>query len=135
MLFFHKKNPPIQPVGLSWCWTLTVDGMPTAEFDWPALLRGLNQLRPDRDSFVALERMDPNDPREAGFLQCTVILQGDHGGWYLLECGYPGPEGPVLLEREVSSLEEVCSAFQTVYRQKGTDFPGFSDLSDAIGQN
>ena len=131
MLFFHKKEPSARPAGLSWYWTLTVDGMPAADFDWPALERGLRQLRPDRDSFVALERMDPNDPREAGFLQCTL----DPEGRYLLECGYPGPEGPVLLEREVPSLEEVCSAFQTVYRQKGTDFPGFSDLSDAIGQN
>ena len=135
MLFFHKKELSARPAGLSWYWTLTVDGMPAANFDWPALERGLRQLRPDRDSFVALERMDPNDPREAGFLQCTVPLQGERRGRYLLECGYPGTEGPVLLRREVSSLEEVLSAFRTVYRQKGTDFPGFSDLSDALGQS
>ena len=135
MLFFHKKEPSGRPAGLSWYWTLTVDGIPAADFDWPALERGLRQLRPDRDSFVALERMDPNDPREAGFLQCTVPLQGERRGGYLLECGYPGAEGPVLLQREVSSLEEVLAAFRAVYRQKGTDFPGFSDLSDALGQS
>ena len=110
---------------------LTVDGMPAADFDWPDLLRGLDRLRPDRDSYVALERMDPNDPREAGFLQCTATPEGR----YLLECGYPGPEGPVLRQREVSSPEAVRAAFETVYRQKGTDFPGFSDLSDALGQD
>ena len=53
----------------------------------------------------------------------------------LLECGYPGPEGPVLRQREVNSSEAVRAAFETVYRQKGTDFPGFSDLSDALGQD
>ncbi len=131
MLFFHKKNPPARPAGLSWYWTLTVDGVPAADFDWPDLLRGLDHLRPHRDSYVALERMDPNDPREAGFLQCTVTPEGR----YLLECGYPGPAGQVLRQRETSSPEEVRAAFQTVFRQKGTDFPGFSDLSDAIGQN
>ena len=135
MLFFHKKDPHARSSGLSWYWTLTVDGIPSADFDWPALEQGLERLRPDRDSFVALERMDPNDPREAGFLQCTVILQGEHRGRYLLECGYPGPEGPVLRQRETASLAEVRAAFQAVYRQKGTDFPGFSDLSDALGQN
>lgn len=131
MLFFHKKNPPARPAGLNWYWTLTVDGMPAADFDWPDLLRGLDRLRPDRDSYVALERMDPNDPREAGFLQCTATPEGR----YLLECGYPGPEGPVLQQREVNSSEAVRAAFETVYRQKGTDFPGFSDLSDALGQD
>ena len=114
MLFFHKKNPPARPAGLNWYWTLTVDGMPA-----------------DRDSYVALERMDPNDPREAGFLQCTATPEGR----YLLECGYLGPEGPVLRQREVNSSEAVRAAFETVYRQKGTDFPGFSDLSDALGQD
>ena len=134
MLFFHKKNAAPQSPALSWYWTLTVDGMPAADFDWPAVQEGLDRLRPDRDSFVALERMDPNNPREAGFLagflQCTL----DPEGRYLLECGYPGPEGPVLLQRETASLEEVRAAFRSVYRQKGTDFPGFSDLSDAVGQ-
>ena len=76
MLFFHKKNPPARPADLNWYWTLTVDGMPAADFDWPDLLRGLDRLRPDRDSYVALERMDPNDPREAGFLQCTATPEG-----------------------------------------------------------
>ena len=131
MLFFHKDKPAAPPPGLSWYWTLTVDGMPAADFDWPAVERGLERLRPDRDSFVALERMDPNDPREAGFLQCTLTPEGR----YLLECGYPGAEGPVLLQRETASPEEVRAAFRSVYRQKGTDFPGFSDLSDAVGQN
>ena len=135
MLFFHKKNAAPQSPALSWYWTLTVDGMPAADFDWPAVQEGLDRLRPDQDSFVALERMDPNNPREAGFLQCTVVMDGSHKGRYLLECGYPSPEGPVLLQREVSSSEEVRTAFQTVYRQKGTDFPGFSDLSDALGQH
>ena len=131
MLFFHKKNAAPQSPALSWYWTLTVDGMPAADFGWPAVQEGLDRLRPDRDSFVALERMDPNDPREAGFLQCTATPEGR----YLLECGYPGPEGPVLRQREVNSSEAVRAAFETVYRQKGTDFPGFSDLSDALGQD
>lgn len=134
MLFFHKKNAASQSAGLGWYWTLTVDGMPTADFDFSALLRGLERLRPGRDSFVALERMDPNDPREAGFLQCTLSAGGDAEGRYLLECGYPGAEGPVLLQRRTDSLEAVRAAFEAVYRQKGTDFPGFSDLSEALGQ-
>ena len=92
MLFFHKKNPPARPAGLNWYWTLTVDGMPAADFDWPDLLRGLDRLRPDRDSYVALERMDPNDPREAGFLQCTAT-----------------PEGRDLLERFAEQCAETAN--------------------------
>ena len=66
MLFFHRDKPAAPPPGASWYWTLTVDGMPAVDFDWPAVERGLERLRPDRDSFVALERMDPNDPGRPG---------------------------------------------------------------------
>ena len=132
MRFFNRKKDPVQPSGVNWCWTLTVNGRPSSDFDWPDLVRGLEDLRPDRDSFVALDRLNPEDPREAGFLQCTLSRDGTG---YLLECGYPGPEGPVLLQRHAASLPEIIPAFGTVYRQKGPVFYGFSDLADALGRD
>ena len=118
---------------INWFWTLTLDGTPAANFDWPDILRGLEGLRMDPDSFLILERRNPAHERESGFLQCAMILTGDRAGWYTLECGYPGPEGPVLLTREVPSVLEVVSIFEAVYRRRGTVFTGFSDLSDAMG--
>lgn len=118
---------------INWFWTLTLDGTPAADFDWPDILRGLEGLRMDPDSFLILERRDPAHERESGFLQCAMILTGDRAGWYTLECGYPGPEGPVLLTREVPSVLEVVPIFEAVYRRRGTVFTGFSDLSDAMG--
>ncbi len=165
---------------INWFWTLTLDGTPAANFDWPDILRGLEGLRMDPDSFLILERRNPAHERESGFLQCAMILTGDHfdwpdilrgleglrmdpdsflilerrnpaheresgflqcamiltgdrAGWYTLECGYPGPEGPVLLTREVPSVLEVVPIFEAVYRRRGTVFTGFSDLSDAMG--
>lgn len=118
---------------INWFWTLTLDGTPAADFDWPDILRGLEGLRMDPDSFLILERRNPAHERESGFLQCAMILTGDRAGWYTLECGYPGPEGPVLLTREVPSVLEVVPIFEAVYRRRGTVFTGFSDLSDAMG--
>ena len=118
---------------INWFWTLTLDGTPAADFDWPDILRGLEGLRMDPDSFLILERRDPAHERESGFLQCAMILTGDRAGWYTLECGYPGPEGPVLLTRKVPSVLEVVPIFEAVYRRRGTVFTGFSDLSDAMG--
>lgn len=118
---------------INWFWTLTLDGTPAADFDWPDILRGLEGLRMDPDSFLILERRDPAHERESGFLQCAMILTGDRAGWYTLECGYPGPEGPVLLTREVPSVLEVVPIFEAIYRRRGTVFTGFSDLSDAMG--
>ncbi len=118
---------------INWFWTLTLDGTPAANFDWPDILRGLEGLRMDPDSFLILERRNPAHERESGFLQCAMILTGDRAGWYTLECGYPGPEGPVLLTREVPSVLEVVPIFEAVYRRRGTVFTGFSDLSDAMG--
>ena len=118
---------------INWFWTLTLDGTPAANFDWPDILRGLEGLRMDPDSFLIRERRNPAHERESGFLQCAMILTGDRAGWYTLECGYPGPEGPVLLTREVPSVLEVVPIFEAVYRRRGTVFTGFSDLSDAMG--
>lgn len=120
--------------GINWFWTLTLDGTPTTNFDWADILRGLENLRMDPDSFLILERRNPEQEEDSGFLQCALILAGDHTGWYTLECGYPGPEGPVLLAKEVPSVLEAVPVFEAVYRRRGTVFSGFSDLSDAMGQ-
>ena len=128
-------QPAGQPAGIPWFWVLTIDGMPTANFDWPEVLRGLEALRADPDSFLVLERRNPENQQEAGFLQCAVNLGEDRPGWYTVECGYPGPEGPVLLRKEVPSVLEAIPIFEAVYRRRGTVFSGFSDLSDAMAQH
>lgn len=134
-----RKAPAVQQApkapGIDWFWTLTLDGIPAANFDWPDVLRGLEGLRMDPDSFVILERRNPEHQQESGFLQCALILTGERAGWYTLECGYPGPDGPVLLAREVPSVLEAAPIFEAVYRQRGTVFSGFSDLSAAMGRN
>ena len=66
---------------------------------------------------------------------CTVVLTGERAGGYAVECGYPGPEGPVLLERQVPSIQEVVPVFESVYRQRDAVLSGFADLSDAMGRN
>lgn len=120
--------------GIDWFWSLTVDGVPTAVFDWQDVLRGLENLRPDPDSFLILERRNPEEPRESGFLQCAVNLGGARPGWYTVECGYPSAEGEVLLRKDVPSPAEAAAIFEAVYRQMGAVFSGFSDLSETIGQ-
>ena len=95
----------------------------------------LEGLRADPDSFLALERQNPACILESGFLQCAVVLTGERAGWYAVECGYPGPEGPVLLERQVPSIQEVVPVFESVYRQRDAVLSGFADLSDAMGRN
>ena len=131
---WRRENPEKAP-DIPWFWTLTIDGMPAANFDWPDILQGLEGLRADPDSFLALERQNPACIQESGFLQCAVVLTGERAGWYAVECGYPGPEGPVLLERQVPSIQEVVPVFESVYRQRDAVLSGFADLSDAMGRN
>ena len=114
---WRRENPEKAP-DIPWFWTLTIDGRPAANFDWPDILQGLEGLRADPDSFLALERQNPACIQESGFLQCAVVLTGERAGWYAVECGYPGPEGPVLLERQVPSIQEVVPVFESVYRQR-----------------
>ena len=131
---WRRENPEKAP-DIPWFWTLTIDGRPAANFDWPDILQGLEGLRADPDSFLALERQNPACIQESGFLQCAVVLTGERAGWYAVECGYPGPEGPVLLGRQVPSIQEVVPVFESVYRQRDAVLSGFADLSDAMGRN
>ena len=131
---WRRENPEKAP-DIPWFWTLTIDGRPAANFDWPDILQGLEGLRADPDSFLALERQNPACIQESGFLQCAVVLTGERAGWYAVEGGYPGPEGPVLLERQVPSIQEVVPVFESVYRQRDAVLSGFADLSDAMGRN
>ena len=87
---WRRENSEKAP-DIPWFWTLTIDGRPAANFDWPDILQGLEGLRADPDSFLALERQNPACIQESGFLQCAVVLTGERAGWYAVECGYPGP--------------------------------------------
>ena len=109
---WRRENPEKAP-DIPWFWTLTIDGRPAANFDWPDILQGLEGLRADPDSFLALERQNPACIQESGFLQCAVVL----------------------MERQVPSIQEVVPVFESVYRQRDAVLSGFADLSDAMGRN
>ena len=85
---WRRENPEKAP-DIPWFWTLTIDGRPAANFDWPDILQGLEGLRADPDSFLALERQNPACIQESGFLQCAVVLTGERAG-----CANRGGFGP-----------------------------------------
>ena len=138
MPFSWKKHPLVQRFqktpGAKWVWALTIDGAPVSRFDWPDVLQGLEGLRMDEDSYLVMERRNSENAKESGFLQCERILEGDCAGWYAVECGYPGPNSPVLRKKQFASLAEVVPVFEAVFRQKGLAFTGFSDMSAAMSQ-
>ena len=47
---WRRENSEKAP-DIPWFWTLTIDGRPAANFDWPDILQGLEGLRADPTAF------------------------------------------------------------------------------------
>lgn len=136
-LFFHRKKTPPAPERLQprpgLPWVLTRDAILAPDFDWDGLARGLEALTTDPDSFVILEQRGPGD--WYWFLQCALAKMGPYQGQYLVECGYPTPGGPVLLQRRFGAVGEVLPLFADAYRRSALDLSGFEDVSRQLPAN
>ena len=67
-----------------------------------------------------MRRADPSAltaPAGAGRSGTALAATGERAGWYAVECGYPGPEGPVLLETQTGAALDRGDIF--------TYLPGF----------
>lgn len=126
---WQKKRPAPQPAARQprgdWPWKLTVNGRPTAQFDWVDIVHGLD----------ALEQKDPPAPKQYWFLQSARALAGPHAGKYIAGCGYSGPEGPVLLEQYYDTVKDVTPLFAAAYQGQPLDLSGFEDHSGMLPAN
>lgn len=123
-LFSRKKKPGVQP-HRGWPWTLSVGGVPAPDVAWEDIARAMEGLIPDTDSFVILEQKSGKD---YWYIQSAIALKGPHAGQYTVGCGWPGPEGPKLVEWH-GGFAEALAKFETVWRGRPLDFSGFEDQS------
>ena len=107
-------------------WVLTIGGMPRSGFGWEDVAEALRGLVPDADSFVILEQ---KSGRDYWYIQSAIALRGPHAGQYVVGCGWPGPEGPRLVEW-YGSLQEALARFEAVWQGRTVDFSGCEDQSD-----
>ena len=114
--FFRKKSRDFTQPHKEWPWSLTVNGMPSGEFVWRDVLRELSKLTPDPDHFLILEQQNPQEPGEYWFLQAARSSVGEQAGWYIVECGFSSPEGPVLLHLDTPDLETAAALFKRAFQ-------------------
>jgi len=131
MLFFSKKKAdPSQPHP-DWPWTLSVGGELWPGLDsqsWEMIVSELHELYPDNDSFLILEQKDPKDDNKYWYIQSAIALKGPDQGRYIVGCGYPGKDGPVLLERCYDDLDAVIGIFEQAFRRKPLDLSGYENF-------
>ena len=114
-----------------WRWSLSVNGMPSAEFDWTDIARALDGLGPHEDSFVILEQKQGGDH---WFIQSAVALAGPHAGEYIVGVGWNDAKGKHLVER-CGGAGRAVDMFRAAWRGKPLDFTGFEDQSDLLPGN
>nr|WP_326184823.1 hypothetical protein [uncultured Oscillibacter sp.] len=136
-LFSRKKKqqPPVPQPRKDWLWTLTLNGRPTAQFDWADIVHGLDALDQDQDSFLILEQKDPSAPKRYWFLQSARALAGPHAGKYIVGCGCSTSQGPRLLEQYYDTSRDIIPLFAAAYRGEPLDLSGFEDHSDFLPAN
>ena len=123
-----KPTLGVQP-HKDWSWTsLSVNGMPTANFGWEDVARALDALGPHDDSFVILEQKQGGD---YWFIQSAVALAGPHTGEYVIGVGWNGPEGKGYIER-CGAAKYAVDMFRAAWQGKRLDFSGFEDQSDML---
>lgn len=147
VFLWKKKRPAAQGSGAcqpnpDWPWTLTVNGISTASFDWADIVHGLDALGQDQGSFLILEQKNPENPSQYWFLQSARALAGPHVGKFIVGCGYSAPTVPgtsrgpsALLEQYHGTLKEVIPMFAEAYEGKPLDLSGFEDHSDMLPVN
>ena len=112
-----------------WSWTsLSVNGIPTANFGWEDVARALDAMGPHSDSFVILEQKRGGD---YWFIQSAVALAGPHTGEYVVGVGWNGPEGKGYIER-CGTAKYAVDMFRAAWQGKALDFSGFEDQSDML---
>ena len=103
-----------------WRWSLSVNGMPSAEFDWTDIARALDGLGPHEDSFVILEQKQGAD---YWFIQSAVALAGPHAGEYIVGVGWNDAKGKHLVERcggaGKSKAHWACGTHRKSSRKRG----------------
>ncbi len=129
--FFQKKNPGgVQPHA-GWSWSLSVNGMPAAGFDWEDIARALDGLGPHGGSFVILEQKQGED---YWFIQSAVALAGPHTGEYIVGVGWNDSEGKHLIER-YGGAGDAAEMFRAVWQGRHLDYTGFEDQSGLLPGN
>ena len=114
--FFQKECSLGAQPHSGWSWSLSVNGVLTAHFDWEDVARALDGLGPHDDSFVILEQRKGKD---YWFIQSAVALTGPHTGEYVVGVGCGGAGRAVDM-------------FRAAWQGKPLDFTGFEDQSDQL---
>ncbi len=127
-IFFQRPQVPgVQP-HTGWRWSLSVNGLPTTQFDWEDVAKALDSLGPHDDSFVILEQKQGKD---YWFIQSAVALAGPHTGEYVLGVGWNDAKGKHYIER-CGGAGKAVDMFRAVWQGKTLDFTGFEDQSDLL---
>jgi len=125
-MFFSKKPAPGQP-NPKWPWSLSEGGTPRQDFTLKTIEGDLTLLYPDNDSFLILEQKDPKDSKKYWYIQSAIALAGPKQGKYIVDVGYPGPDGPMMLERYEDTAEAVLPWFRTALGGGKIDLSQFED--------
>lgn len=129
--FYNQNEQNLGPRG-DGPWTLNVNGMPVSGVSWEAIVRALDRLNHEPDSFVILSR---SYGEKTWFLQCAVVLAGPHTGEYTVECGWSGGgEGSRLLAW-YGGAAEAKEKFRTVWEGRPLRAAGFEDRSGELPEN
>ena len=126
--FFQKECSLGAQPRSGWSWSLSVNGMPAAHFDWEDIARALDGLSPHEDSFVILEQRKGQD---YWFIQSAVALQGPQAGEYAVGVGWNDDKGRHYMER-CGGAGRAVDMFRAAWQGKTLDFSGFEDQSDLL---
>lgn len=129
-LFPKERSLGAQPHS-DWSWSLSVNGIPAANFDWADIARALDSLGPPEDSFVILEQKQGKD---YWFIQSAVALAGPRAGEYVVGVGWNDAKGKHLVER-CGGAGRAVDMFRAAWQGKPLDFTGFEDQSDLLPGN
>ena len=128
-IFFQRPQVPgVQP-HTGWRWSLSVNGLPTTQFDWEDVAKALDSLGPHDDSYVILEQKQGKD---YWFIQSAIALQGPNKDDYIVGIGWSGETGPVLMERcyHWKDLDTVIGIFEQAFQRKQLDLSGYENFFD-----
>jgi len=123
-MFFSKKPDPGQP-NPKWPWSLSEGGTPRTDFNLQTIESDLILLYQDNDSFIILEQKDPKDSKQYWYIQSAIALAGPDQGKYIVDVGYPGPDGPLMFERLEDSAEAVLPWFRAALEGRKIDLSQF----------
>jgi len=124
--FGKRKIDPSQP-NKDWPWSLSEGGTPRTDFTLKTIEGDLTLLYPDNDSFIILEQKDPRDSKKYWYIQSAIAIAGPNQGRYIVDVGYPGPDGPLMFERMEDSAEAVLPWFRAALEDRKIDLSQFEE--------